>query len=228
MRRARLNPPVLYRQLLSLAMIALAAVLAGLMFDALVALGASARAAFGDRGAPDALAAAPHLLGALLHRAPVRPVVLRRLLRGSRLRDTRGARAVVVAGLPDRIPVPAARAQHRPDDSADGARAPSAARSRASTRSRPPLHWEWPRSSRSGPASTTCSGARCCRTRTHGSVSWPGWAVAWPVRRRPARLVCSSIRSSDCSIYAPVYAVALWGARALHDRRDAMWRCQSS
>ncbi len=47
MRRVRLNPPVLYRQLLSLAMIALAAVLAGLLFDALVALGASARAAFG-------------------------------------------------------------------------------------------------------------------------------------------------------------------------------------
>ena len=47
MRRARLNPPVLYRHLLSLAMIALAAILAGLMFDAFVALGASARAAFG-------------------------------------------------------------------------------------------------------------------------------------------------------------------------------------
>jgi hypothetical protein len=47
MRRARLNPPVLYRQLLSLAMIALAAILAGLMFDAMVALGASTRAACG-------------------------------------------------------------------------------------------------------------------------------------------------------------------------------------
>jgi hypothetical protein len=47
MRQARLNPPVLYRHLLSLAMIALAAILAGLMFDALVALGASTRAAFG-------------------------------------------------------------------------------------------------------------------------------------------------------------------------------------
>ena len=48
MRRARLNPPVLYRQLLSLAMIALATILAGLMFDALVVLGASTRAAFGS------------------------------------------------------------------------------------------------------------------------------------------------------------------------------------
>ncbi len=47
MRRARLNPPVLYRHLLSLAMIALAAILAGLMFDAFAALGASTRAAFG-------------------------------------------------------------------------------------------------------------------------------------------------------------------------------------
>jgi hypothetical protein len=37
----------LYRQLLSLAMIALAAVLAGLMFDGFVALGASTRTAFG-------------------------------------------------------------------------------------------------------------------------------------------------------------------------------------
>ena len=46
MRRARLNPAVLYRHLLSLAMIALAAVLAGLLFDAFVALGASQRSAF--------------------------------------------------------------------------------------------------------------------------------------------------------------------------------------
>jgi hypothetical protein len=47
MRRARLNPPVLYRHFLSLAMIALAAILAGLMFDAFVALGATTRTAFG-------------------------------------------------------------------------------------------------------------------------------------------------------------------------------------
>ena len=47
MRRARLNPSVLYRHILSLAMIALAAVLAGLLFDALVALGANAGAALG-------------------------------------------------------------------------------------------------------------------------------------------------------------------------------------
>ena len=46
MRRARLNPAVLYRHLLSLVMIAFAAILAGLMFDALVALGATARTAF--------------------------------------------------------------------------------------------------------------------------------------------------------------------------------------
>ncbi len=47
MRRARLNPPVLYRHILSFAMIALAAILAGLMFDALGALGASTSAASG-------------------------------------------------------------------------------------------------------------------------------------------------------------------------------------
>jgi hypothetical protein len=47
MRRARLNPSVLYRHLVSLAMIALAAVLAGLLFDALLALGANAGAALG-------------------------------------------------------------------------------------------------------------------------------------------------------------------------------------
>lgn len=46
MRRARLNPSVLYRHLLSLAMIALTTVLAGLLFDALVAMGASATTAF--------------------------------------------------------------------------------------------------------------------------------------------------------------------------------------
>ena len=46
LRRMRLNPPVLYRHLLSLAMIALATVLAGMLFDALVAMGASATAAF--------------------------------------------------------------------------------------------------------------------------------------------------------------------------------------
>ena len=47
MRRARLNPSVLHRHLISLAMIALAAVLAGLLFDALMTLGASAGAALG-------------------------------------------------------------------------------------------------------------------------------------------------------------------------------------
>jgi hypothetical protein len=44
MRRARLTPAVLYRHLLSFAMIAVAAVLAGLMFDTFVALGRSPRA----------------------------------------------------------------------------------------------------------------------------------------------------------------------------------------
>jgi hypothetical protein len=45
MRRARLNPAVLYRHLLSLAMIAIAAVLAGLMFDTFAALGGPPRRA---------------------------------------------------------------------------------------------------------------------------------------------------------------------------------------
>jgi hypothetical protein len=47
MRRARLNEPLLYRHLLSFAMIALAAVLAGWLFDALVHLGTPPRTAFG-------------------------------------------------------------------------------------------------------------------------------------------------------------------------------------
>lgn len=47
MRRARLNEALLYRHLLGFAMIALAAVLAGWLFDALVRLGTPARAAFG-------------------------------------------------------------------------------------------------------------------------------------------------------------------------------------
>ena len=46
MRRARLNPTILYRHILSFAMIALAAVLAGVMFDTFIRLGASARSAF--------------------------------------------------------------------------------------------------------------------------------------------------------------------------------------
>lgn len=46
LRRARLTPAVLYRQLLSLAMIAVGAVLAGLLFDTFVYLGGTTRAAF--------------------------------------------------------------------------------------------------------------------------------------------------------------------------------------
>jgi hypothetical protein len=46
MRRARLTPAVLYRQLLSLAMIAVAAILAGLAFDTFLRLGGTTRAAF--------------------------------------------------------------------------------------------------------------------------------------------------------------------------------------
>jgi hypothetical protein len=46
MQLARLNPPVLYRHLLSLVMAALATVLAGLMFDAFLSLGASPPSAF--------------------------------------------------------------------------------------------------------------------------------------------------------------------------------------
>jgi hypothetical protein len=47
MRRARLNDALLYRHLLSFAMIALAAVLGGWLFDALLEIGAPPRAAFG-------------------------------------------------------------------------------------------------------------------------------------------------------------------------------------
>jgi hypothetical protein len=47
MQRARLNPPVLYRHLISLTMVALATVLAGLMFDGFLQLGATPRTALG-------------------------------------------------------------------------------------------------------------------------------------------------------------------------------------
>ena len=47
MQRARLTSSLLYRHLISLSMIALTAILAGLIFDTLVAIGGSARAAFG-------------------------------------------------------------------------------------------------------------------------------------------------------------------------------------
>ena len=46
LQRAKLNPGLLYRHLLSLAMITLTAILAGLMFDTLIAVGAPARFAF--------------------------------------------------------------------------------------------------------------------------------------------------------------------------------------
>ena len=45
LQRARLNAPVLYRHLLSLAMIGLSALLAGLLFDSLLAIGATGAAA---------------------------------------------------------------------------------------------------------------------------------------------------------------------------------------
>jgi hypothetical protein len=48
MRRARLTPAVLYRHLLSLAMIVLSALLAGQMFDTFLAIGGSVRSAFGS------------------------------------------------------------------------------------------------------------------------------------------------------------------------------------
>ena len=46
LRRARLTPAVLYRQLISLAMIAVGAALAGLLFDTFIRLGGTTRAAF--------------------------------------------------------------------------------------------------------------------------------------------------------------------------------------
>ncbi len=90
MRRARLNPPVLYRQLLSLAMIALAAVLAGLMFDALVALGASTRAASGTAAL---LMLSPPLLifSVLFFTELVSALLCFLVFYKIRLRDTRGA-----------------------------------------------------------------------------------------------------------------------------------------
>ena len=134
MRRARLNPPVLYRHLLSLAMIALAAVLAGLMFDALVALGASTRAASGT--AALLMLSPPLLIFSVLFFTELLSALLCFLV-FYRILSARhpGHTALVVARLPDRIPVPAARAQHRPDDSAHRARAAPPARPSPSTRS---------------------------------------------------------------------------------------------
>jgi hypothetical protein len=47
LQRARLNPPLLYRHFISLAMIAVAVMVARLLFDSLVTLGATARGALG-------------------------------------------------------------------------------------------------------------------------------------------------------------------------------------
>ncbi len=171
MRRARLNPPVLYRHLLSLAMIALAAILAGLMFDALVALGASARAASGT--AALLMLSPPLLIFSVLFFTELLSALLCFLVfYRICLRDTRGAQhwwwlgcltgflfLLHARNVGLTIPL-AALALYRLRAQSAGAR-------------RPRLRWEWACSSWSGRASTTCSGARWSRTRTHGSRVGP-------------------------------------------------------
>lgn len=98
LQRAKLNPGLLYRHLLSLAMITLTAILAGLMFDTLIAVGAPARFAFATALivtlSPPLLIFAilffTELLSALLCFAVFRSIVIT---------PTTGARAWAIVGL---------------------------------------------------------------------------------------------------------------------------------
>ena len=218
MRRARLNPPVLYRQLLSLAMIALAAVLAGLMFDALVALGASARAAFGTTAL--LMLSPPLLIFSVLFFTELLSALLCFVVFSRiRLRDTRGAAQwwwlgcltgflflLHARNIGLTIPL-TALALH-------GLRDPARRRE-------------------AGAFALGVSALVAVRTginylfwgtllsNPHARLGgWPGWAaLAGETTTRTIGLLVD--QEFGLLIYAPVYAVALWGARALmKTRRD--------
>ena len=218
MRRARLNPPVLYRQLLSLAMIALAAVLASLMFNALVALGASTRTAFGTAAllmlSPPLLVFSvlffTELLSALLCF-----VVFYRIC----LRDVRGtvhwwwlgcltgflfllhARNIGLAIPLTALALYQLRGPVRRSEAgafALGVCALLAVRTGVN-------YWFW---------GALISGPHA---RLAG---WPGWAslIGEATTRTIGLLVDQEF---GLLIYAPIYVVALWGSRALmRQRRD--------
>ena len=125
MQRARLNPPVLYRHLLSLAMIVLTTILAGLMFDAFVVLGGSTRAAF---GAAALLTLSPPLLifSVLFFTELLSALVCFLVFYQMNLRDVRGTAYWWMARMPDRVPLHPALQEHRADGAPDRARALSA------------------------------------------------------------------------------------------------------
>jgi hypothetical protein len=218
MRRARLNPPVLYRHLLSLAMIALAALLAGLMFDAFVALGASPRAASGT--AALLMLSPPLLIFSVLFFTELLSALLCVLVfYRICLRDTRGARPWWWLGcLTGFLFLVHARNV--------GLTMPLAALALYRLRA--------PERRRDATAFALGLGALVLvRTAVNylfwGTLvanpharlaSWPGWiTLTGETATRTLGLLVD--QEFGLLIYAPVYALALWGARALlTTRRD--------
>jgi len=218
MRRARLNPAVLYRQLLSLAMIALAAVLAGLMFDALLALGASMRAAFAT--AALLMLSPPLLIFSVLFFTELLSALLCFVVFSRiRLRDTRGAVQwwwlgcltgflflLHARNIGLTIPLTALalhrlrNPRHRREAGAFalGVCALVAVRTGINY-----LFW-----------GTLLSNPHA------RFAGWPGWAsLAGETTTRTIGLLVD--QEFGLLIYAPVYAAALWGASALmKTRRD--------
>ena len=216
MRRARLNPPVLYRQLVSLAMIALAAVLAGLMFDALVALGASTRAASGTAAL---LMLSPPLLifSVLFFTELVSALLCFLVFCKIRLRDTRGVAQWWWLGCATgllfllharniglTIPL-AALALHRLRDPEHRREAGAFALGLcALVAVRTGINYTFWGTLVSNPHARF--------------ADWPGWAaLVGETATRAIGLLAD--QEFGLLIYAPVYVAALWGARALMKTR---------
>jgi hypothetical protein len=218
MRRARLNPAVLYRQLVSLAMIALAAVLAGLMFDALIALGASTRAASGTVAL---LMLSPPLLifSVLFFTELVSALLCFLVFYTIRLRDTRGVAQwwwlgcatgllflVHARNIGLTIPL-AALALHRLRDPEHRREAGAFALGLcAFVAVRTGINYAFWGTPVSNPHARF--------------ADWPGWAaLVGETATRAVGLLAD--QEFGLLIYAPVYVAALWGARALmKTRRD--------
>jgi hypothetical protein len=216
MQRARLNPPVLYRHFLSLVMAWLAMVLAGLMFDAFIALGATPLAAF---GAAALLALSPPLLifSILLFTELLSALLCFAVFSAIALKDERGAAywwwigaatgfLVLVharnAGL--MLPLAALGAYHLRDRARRSETLAFAAGIGVMVAVRTVVNDRFWGSLISGPHART--------------GDWPGLAalVTEMTTRKVGLLVDQEF---GLLIYAPIYIVALAGAAAIWTRR---------
>ncbi len=221
MRRARLNPPILYRHLISLAMIALTTILAGLVFDALLVLGASPRAAFGTAAL---LLLSPPLLifSVLFYTELLSALVCFVVFYGICLHDVRGtaywcwlgcltgflfllhARNIGLA-----IPLTALALYRLRDPGRRGEAGAFAVGVCALVAVRTGVnYWFW---------GALISGPHA------RFAGWPGWAalIGETTTRAVGLLVDQEF---GLLIYAPVYALALWGSGALLKTRRGVAR----